>query len=69
LSGFGSRFFSIRAQAGPTYASEVLGRLQNPRGGPTLQVRALAVLVVVGLVILTAPLAVLPLVHWLARFL
>jgi hypothetical protein len=29
----------------------------------------LAALVIVGLVVLTAPLVVLPVVHWLARFL
>jgi hypothetical protein len=47
----------------------VLGRLQNARGEPSLRVRALAALVIVGLVVLTAPLVVLPVVHWLARFL
>lgn len=46
----------------------MLGRLQNRRGEPTLRVRALAGLVVVGLVVLTAPLVVLPVVHWIARF-
>jgi hypothetical protein len=46
----------------------MLSRLQNPRGEPSLRTRALAALVIVGLVVLTAPLVVLPLVHWLARF-
>jgi hypothetical protein len=46
----------------------MLGRLQNRRGEPTLRVRALAALVVIGLVVLTAPLVVLPVVHWIARF-
>ena len=43
----------------------MLGRLQDRRGEPNLRTRALAVLVVVGLVVLTAPLVVLPLVRWL----
>jgi hypothetical protein len=47
----------------------VLGRLQNTRGEPSMRTRALAALVIVGLVVLTAPLVVLPVVHWLARFL
>jgi hypothetical protein len=46
-----------------------LGRLQNRRGEPNLRTRALAALVIVGLVVLTAPLIVLPLVHLLARVL
>ena len=45
----------------------MLGRLQNRRGEPTLRVRALAALVVVGLIVLTAPLIVLPIAHWIAR--
>jgi hypothetical protein len=44
-----------------------LGRLQNRRGDPNLRVRVLAALVVLGLVVLTAPLVVLPIAHWLAR--
>jgi hypothetical protein len=47
----------------------VLSRLRDARGGPRLQVRLLAALVVVGLLVLTAPLAVLPLARWLARLL
>jgi hypothetical protein len=46
----------------------MLGRLQDRTGSPNLRTRLLAGAVVVGLVVLTAPLAVLPLVHWLARF-
>jgi len=46
----------------------MLGRLQDRRGEPTARVRVLAALVIVGLVVLTAPLAVLPALHWLARF-
>jgi hypothetical protein len=45
----------------------MLGRLQDRRGEPILRVRLLAALIVVGLIVLTAPLVVLPLVHWLAR--
>lgn len=40
--------------------------MRNPDGGPNLRMRVLAVLVVVGLVLLTAPLIVLPLVRYLA---
>jgi len=47
----------------------VLGRLQDRTGSPNLRTRLLAAAIVVGLIVLTAPLAVLPLVHWLARFL
>ncbi|HEU5034610.1 MAG TPA: hypothetical protein VFT62_07630 [Mycobacteriales bacterium] len=47
----------------------MLGRLQDRRGEPNLRTRTLAALVIVGLVVLTAPLVVLPLVHFLARFL
>ncbi|MDQ1748252.1 MAG: hypothetical protein QOD07_2515 [Frankiaceae bacterium] len=45
----------------------MLGRLQDQRGAPNLRARALAVLVILGMVVLTAPLVVLPIVHWLAR--
>ena len=47
----------------------MLGRLQDRTGSPNLRTRLLAAAVIVGMIILTAPLAVLPLVHWLARFL
>ena len=58
-----------RAAGGaPSYARPVLGRLQNAHGEPSLRTRALAALVVMGLLVLTAPLVVLPLAHWLARF-
>ncbi|MDQ1694721.1 MAG: hypothetical protein QOJ03_74 [Frankiaceae bacterium] len=45
----------------------MLGRLQNRRGEPNLRVRMLAGLVIAGLVVLTAPLIVVPIAHWLAR--
>jgi hypothetical protein len=44
----------------------MLGKLQDRRGAPTLRVRLLAALVVLGLVVLTAPLVVLPLANWLS---
>ena len=47
----------------------MLGRLQDRTGSPNVRTRALAACVIVGLGVLTAPLAVLPVVHWLARFL
>jgi len=47
----------------------MLGRLQDRTGAPNLRTRLLAAAVVVGLVVLTAPLVVLPIAHWLARLL
>ena len=49
------------------YASNVLGRLQDRRGEPNLRTRVMAGLVILGLVVLTAPLVVVPLVGWLSR--
>ena len=48
------------------YAPAMLGRLQDRRGHANLRSRALAGLVVLGMVVLTAPLVVLPVLHWLA---
>jgi hypothetical protein len=45
----------------------VLGRLQDRRGDPNLRTRVLAALVILGLVVLTAPLVVIPIAHWIAR--
>jgi len=45
----------------------MLRQLQDRRGGPRLRVRVLAALVIVGMVVLTAPLVVLPVSHLLAR--
>jgi hypothetical protein len=45
----------------------MLGRLQDRRGDPRLRTRVLAALVVLGLVVLTAPLAMVPLITWLAH--
>jgi hypothetical protein len=47
----------------PPYARGVLSELRGPDGGPRLRVRLLALLVVLGLVALTAPLVVVPLVE------
>jgi hypothetical protein len=47
----------------------MLGRLQDRRGEPRLRVRVLAGLVIAGLLLLSAPLALIPLVRWLAGFL
>jgi hypothetical protein len=46
----------------------MLGRLQDRTGSPNLRTRVLAGAVIVGLFVLTAPLVVLPLLHWVARF-
>ena len=47
----------------------MLGRLQDRTGSPNLRTRLLAAAIIVGLIVLTAPLAVLPVVHWVARIL
>jgi hypothetical protein len=44
----------------------MLGRLQDRRGEPKVRTRVLAGVVVLGLVVLTAPLVVLPVLDWLA---
>ena len=41
----------------------MLRELRDPRGGPNLRVRVLALLVVIDLVVITAPLVVLPLLR------
>jgi hypothetical protein len=45
----------------------VLGRLQDTRGEPRLRVRVLAALVILGLLMITAPLVMVPLIGWLAH--
>jgi hypothetical protein len=47
----------------------MLGRLQDQRGEPRVRTRLLAALVIVGMVVLTAPLVVVPVAGWLSRFL
>ena len=69
LREIGSTFFRDRTHPGTSYASGMLGQLQNHRGEPNLRTRVLAALVIVGLLVLTAPLVVLPLVHLLAQIL
>lgn len=44
----------------------MLGNLRNSQGGPALRVRVIAILVVLGLVLLTAPIVVVPALRWLA---
>jgi hypothetical protein len=46
----------------------MLGRLQDRRGDPNVRTRVLAVLVIIGMVVLTAPLVVIPIAHWIGRF-
>jgi hypothetical protein len=45
----------------------MLGRLQDRTGAPNTRTRVLAAVVIVGLIVLTAPLVVIPVVHWIAR--
>ena len=47
----------------------MLGRLQDRRGQPNLRVRGLAAMVIVGMIVLTAPVIVIPLAGWLSRHL
>ena len=47
----------------------MLRGLRNPEGGPALRVRLVAALVLLGLVVLTAPVVVVPLLRWLAGLL
>jgi len=49
----------------PAYRSRVLGRLQDTRGEPRLRIRILAALVIFGLLLISAPLLMVPLVDWL----
>ena len=60
------KIFSQQASPRSAYAPAMLGRLQDRRGEPRLRVRVLAALVIVGMVVLTAPLVVFPVVSWLA---
>src|SRR4051794_13648191 len=63
-------FFPIRRTSDrrpASYPRPMLGRLQDRRGEPNLRTRLLAGLVIVGLVVLTAPLVVIPIAHWIAR--
>ncbi|MBV9487984.1 MAG: hypothetical protein JO246_18260 [Frankiaceae bacterium] len=45
----------------------MLGRLQDRRGEPNLRVRLTAALVIVGLVVLTAPIVMIPIINWLSE--
>jgi hypothetical protein len=45
----------------------MLGKLQDRRGEPNLRVRILASLVIFGLLLLTAPIVVVPIVVWIAH--
>ena len=69
LSRIRSSFFPSRAQGSPAYAPAMLGRLQDRRGEPRTRVRVLAALVIAGMVLLTAPLVLVPVVRWLLGFL
>jgi hypothetical protein len=73
LSDIGSTFFKIVAQwvnqGSRRTVSVVLGRLQDRRGEPSLRTRAMAALVILGLIVLTAPLVVVPIVGWVAHHL
>jgi hypothetical protein len=42
----------------------MLTGLRGPSGGPSLRIRLLSLLVVLGLLIITAPLVMIPVLHW-----
>ena len=69
LSRIRSTFFPGRAQGRAAYAPPMLGRLQDRRGEPRTRVRVLAALVIAGMVLLTAPLVLVPVVRWLVALL
>jgi hypothetical protein len=48
------------------YCRAMLG-LQDTRGEPGIRTRILAALVILGLVVFTAPLIVIPVISWLLR--
>jgi hypothetical protein len=45
----------------------VLGRLQDTRGEPRLRIRIMAALVILGLLVFTAPIVMIPVIDWLAH--
>jgi hypothetical protein len=53
--------------AASAYRSRVLGRLQDTRGAPRLRVRVMAALIILGLLVFTAPIIMVPLIDWLAH--
>jgi len=69
LSKIDSTYFLLRAQGCAAYAPAMLGRLQDRRGEPRMRVRVLAALVIAGMVLLTAPLVLVPVVRWLVALL
>jgi hypothetical protein len=51
------------------YAGCVLGGLRDRSGRPALRMRAVAALTLLGLLVLSAPLVLVPLLSWLVDFL
>jgi hypothetical protein len=43
----------------------MLTGLRDPSGGPSFRIRLLSLLVVLALLVLAAPLVVVPILHWL----
>ena len=54
-------------QQQPQQQRSLLARLRGPTGEPALRTRAFALLVVVGLIVLTAPVVVIPVVRALVH--
>jgi hypothetical protein len=55
-----------RTVAIAAYCRAMLG-LQDTRGEPGLRTRVLAALIILGLVVFTAPIVVIPVISWLLR--
>jgi hypothetical protein len=47
----------------------MLSSLRNPEGGPALRVRIIALVLVAGLVLLSAPVVLVPVLRWLISLL
>jgi hypothetical protein len=45
----------------------MLGKLQDYRGEPKLRVRLLAALVILGIILLSAPIVMIPIARWLVH--
>jgi hypothetical protein len=75
--GLDTRAEDVRGQGKPPglsartlgYARTVTPGLRNASGEPALRVRVIAALVLLGLVVLTAPVVVVPVLDWLTELL
>ena len=61
--------FTADRRLGGTYPGTVLRRLRDSSGRPALTMRAIAALTLLGLLVLSAPLVLVPFLGWLADLL